>query len=87
MKTTTRKRLTAMQRRTQLLSVALAQFAAAGYHDTSMVDVATRAGVTKPLLYDHFSSKQELFLAVLESIRDELLALGAAAAAQPIAPE
>ena len=87
MNATIRKRLSAPQRRKQLLAAALHKFAELGYHGTSMDDVAATAGVTKPLLYDHFTSKQDLFVAVLESIRDELLALGARAAVRPVSPE
>ena len=59
-------RLPAPERREQLLSVALTVFAKHGYHDTSMNDVADAAGITKPVLYQHFASKRELFLDVIE---------------------
>ena len=59
-------RLTADARREQILEVALAEFANDGYHDTSMNDIAEAAGVTKPVLYQHFDSKRSLFLALLE---------------------
>jgi AcrR family transcriptional regulator len=61
-------RLPAPERRRQLLDVAMAQFAAEGYHDTSMNDVAEAAGVTKPVLYQHFASKRELFLELLREV-------------------
>jgi AcrR family transcriptional regulator len=61
-------RLPAPERRRQLLDVALVQFAAKGYHDTSMNDVAEAAGVTKPVLYQHFASKRELFLELLREV-------------------
>jgi len=57
-------RLSAPARREQLLDVALEVFAHTGYHDTSMNDVAEAAGVTKPVLYQHFESKRELFQAL-----------------------
>ncbi len=60
-------RLPAPERREQLLSVALRVFAQNGFHDTSMNDVAEAAGITKPVLYQHFDSKRELFLDVIES--------------------
>ena len=44
-------RLPAAERRTQILQVALREFASKGYHGTSMNDVAASAGVTKPVLY------------------------------------
>jgi AcrR family transcriptional regulator len=61
-------RLTAPARREQLLDVALTVFAESGYHGTSMNDVAERAGVTKPVLYQHFESKRDLFQALLDEI-------------------
>ncbi len=61
-------RLSATARREQLLDVALEVFARTGYHDTSMNDVAEAAGVTKPVLYQHFESKRELFQALLDAV-------------------
>ena len=51
-------RLPAARRRRQLLEVALKVFAEQGYHDASMNDIAIAAGVTKPVLYQHFTSKR-----------------------------
>jgi AcrR family transcriptional regulator len=73
MQTTTR-RLTAEQRRQQLFSVALELFARRGYRATTMDDIAEAAGVTKPLVYQHFSSKRSLYLELVDSIAQELLA-------------
>ena len=61
-------RLPAAVRRQQLLDTALATFARLGYHDASMNDIAEAAGVTKPVLYQHFGSKRELFLEVLSDV-------------------
>ena len=61
-------RLTATARREQLLEVALDVFARAGYHATSMNEVAEAAGVTKPVLYQHFESKRELYQALLDEV-------------------
>ena len=61
-------RLPAPARRRQLLDTALATFARLGYHDASMNDIADAAGVTKPVLYQHFGSKRELFLAVVADV-------------------
>ena len=61
-------RLPAAARRQQLLDTALATFARLGYHDASMNDIAEAAGVTKPVLYQHFGSKRELFLEVLGDV-------------------
>lgn len=49
------------QRRTQLLETAIPLFTQSGFHATSMDDIATAAGVTKPVLYQHFGSKEELY--------------------------
>lgn len=65
-------RLPAAERREQLLRTAVTVFAANGYHATSMNDVAVAAGVTKPVLYQHFSSKRQLFVEILGQIGTEL---------------
>jgi AcrR family transcriptional regulator len=67
------RRLTAEQRRHQLLAVALELFAHRGYRATTMDDIAEAAGVTKPLLYQHFSSKRALYLELVDSIAKDLL--------------
>lgn len=61
-------RLPAAKRRLQLLAVALDVFAERGFYSTSMNDVADAAGVTKPVLYQHFGSKRELFVELLGEI-------------------
>ncbi|MEM7141079.1 MAG: TetR/AcrR family transcriptional regulator [Actinomycetota bacterium] len=61
-------RLPAAERRVQLLDAALSVFAAEGFQTATMEAVATEAGVTKPVLYQHFSSKRELFLELLRSV-------------------
>jgi AcrR family transcriptional regulator len=66
-------RLSATARREQLLGVALDVFARSGYHDTSMNDVADAAGVTKPVLYQHFESKRELYQALLDEVGARLV--------------
>jgi AcrR family transcriptional regulator len=70
---TTNRRLTAEQRRQQLVNVALELFAHRGYRATTMDDIAEAAGVTKPLVYQHFSSKRALYLELVDSIARELL--------------
>ena len=67
------RRLTAEQRRQQLFAVALGLFAQRGYRATTMGDIAEAAGVTKPLLYQHFSSKRALYLELVDSIARDLL--------------
>jgi AcrR family transcriptional regulator len=79
-------RLPAAQRRQQLLSVARAVLAQRGYHSTTMTDIAEAAGVTKPVLYQHFTSKRDLYRIVLEDIGARLEASiveGASAAQSP----
>jgi len=73
-----RKRLSAEERRAKIIKAAIATFARRGYDAARMEDIAVRAGITKPVLYDHFASKQSLFLAVLETIRDGLINRGKA---------
>src|SRR5579862_885526 len=76
------KRLPADVRRQQLLAVALRLFGARGFEATTMDDIAEAAGVTKPLLYQHFASKRALYLELLESVAQSLLeAIGKAVAA------
>lgn len=65
-------RLPAARRRQQLLDVALAVFAEQGFHATSMNDLAEAAGVTKPVLYQHFASKRELYLELLQDVGGRL---------------
>ena|SRR5438067_78329 len=65
-------RLPAPRRRRQLLDVALHVFADRGYHATSMNDLAETAGVTKPVLYQHFRSKRALYLELLEDVGGQL---------------
>src|SRR6516164_1921805 len=67
------RRLTAEQRRRQLFAVALGLFAQRGYRSTTMDDIAEAAGVTKPLMYQHFSSKRALYLELVDSIARDLL--------------
>jgi AcrR family transcriptional regulator len=54
------------------LDTSLATFARLGYHDSSMNDIADSAGVTKPVLYQHFESKRELFLELLVELGRDL---------------
>jgi AcrR family transcriptional regulator len=60
-------RLRAAERRAQLLGVARRLFARDGYRGASMESIAEAAGVTKPVLYQHFSSKRALYEALLAS--------------------
>ncbi|SNS02604.1 transcriptional regulator, TetR family [Geodermatophilus pulveris] len=53
-------------RRAQLLQAAQEVFVAQGFHAAAMDEIADRAGVSKPVLYQHFPGKRELYLALLE---------------------
>jgi AcrR family transcriptional regulator len=67
-------RLSRPERRQQLLEAARETFVLSGYHAAAMDDIATRAGVSKPVLYQHFPSKLELYLALLDASAHDLLA-------------
>jgi AcrR family transcriptional regulator len=60
-------------RRAQLLDSALEVFVAQGYHAAAMDDIAERAGVSKPVLYQHFPGKLELYLALLDQSCDTII--------------
>lgn len=66
-------RLPRDERRAQLLTAALEIFSTSGYHTAAMDDIAERAGITKPVLYQHFPSKLDLYLAVLDLHIDSLV--------------
>jgi len=66
-------RLPRSARREQLLGAAQEVFVAQGYHAAAMDDIAERAGVSKPVLYQHFPGKLELYLALLDKHCDALV--------------
>ncbi|MCP2259606.1 transcriptional regulator, TetR family [Streptoalloteichus tenebrarius] len=66
-------RLPRSARRAQLLAAAQDVFVANGYHAAAMDEIAERAGVSKPVLYQHFPGKLELYLALLETHVDQLV--------------
>src|SRR5215475_5010900 len=67
-------RLPRSARRKQLLAAAQEVFVANGYHAAAMDDIAERAGVSKPVLYQHFPGKLELYLALLDTHCETLVA-------------
>lgn len=71
--TVTAPRLPADARRQQILDVAIDEFGRAGYFGTSMNDIAEAAGVTKPVLYQHFDSKADLYRALLDEVGNRML--------------
>jgi AcrR family transcriptional regulator len=79
-------RLSAPHRRRQLLDVALGRFAANGFHATSMEEIAEAAGVTKPVLYQHFRSKRGLYLELLDDVGSQLMDAIAKATAEADGP-
>jgi AcrR family transcriptional regulator len=72
-------RLPRRARRAQLLSAALEVFVAQGYHAAAMDDIAERAGVSKPVLYQHFPGKLDLYLALLDQSCDTIVSAAAKA--------
>jgi AcrR family transcriptional regulator len=67
-----RTRIPAPQRRARILDAAVEVFAANGYAEAKMQDIAARAGVVPSVLYDHFGSKRELHITVLEQHAEQL---------------
>jgi AcrR family transcriptional regulator len=82
-----RRRVGRAERERQILDAALAVFGERGYQHASMDQVAERVGVTKPVLYTHFGSKDGLLLACIARARAELLEVTSAAAASASTPE
>jgi AcrR family transcriptional regulator len=68
-------RLPRDERRAQLLAAAQEVFVANGYHGAAMDEIAETARVSKPVLYQHFPSKRELYLALLDSHLSKLIDL------------
>jgi len=66
-------RLPRHERRRQLLDAALEVFVSQGYHAAAMDEIADRAGVSKPVLYQHFPGKLELYLALLDESTGSLV--------------
>ncbi len=62
------------EREDQIVAVAVAEFAARGYAGASMVAIAERAGISKPLIYQYFGSKDGLYLVCLHHVAGALLA-------------
>lgn len=69
------QRMPRAQRRAQLLGAALTVFVSKGYHAAAMEDIADEAGVSKPVLYQHFPGKLDLYLALLDDQCDHLESL------------
>ena len=72
---TRKRRLTAAERRLQLMEVGCDVFAETGFDNASLEIIALRAGVTKPIIYEHFGGKEGLHAAIVEQEMDRLVAL------------
>jgi AcrR family transcriptional regulator len=66
-------RMSAVERRAQLVDVARGLFAERGYDGTSVEEVAARAGVSKPVVYEHFGGKEGLYAVVVDREMTRLL--------------
>jgi len=71
--TPSRVRMTGKQRREQLLDVGRALFAERGFDGTSIEEIASRAGVSKPVVYEHFGGKEGLYAVVVDREMERLL--------------
>jgi AcrR family transcriptional regulator len=69
-----RRRLAASARRESILEVAVVEFATSGYEGTRVAEIASRVGVSEPVIFQNFGTKGELFAAVLERAADLLAA-------------
>ncbi|HEX6232803.1 MAG TPA: TetR/AcrR family transcriptional regulator [Jiangellaceae bacterium] len=84
--TPSRVRMTGKQRREQLLDVGRALFAERGFDGASIEEIASRAGVSKPVVYEHFRSKEGLYAVVVDREMEHLLDLITSALTAPAHP-
>lgn len=68
-----RERLTAEERRAQILRCATTVFARSNYRVAGMAEIAKEAGISEPTVYKHFASKKQLFLTILDRVGDSTL--------------
>lgn len=83
MGTAARRRLTAAERREELIDVAIEEFGRTGYHGTSTEVIAERAGISQPYIFRLYGTKKDLFLACVESCFDRTIAVFREAVAHP----
>jgi AcrR family transcriptional regulator len=83
----TRQRLSRGERYDLILEDAIDVFGTRGYHNVSMDDIAEAAGVSKALVYQHFESKDELYLEVLRSFTEKLSEVALPAWSQDLPPQ
>jgi len=81
------RRQTAAERREHVLDVAIAEFAASGYHAASTTAIARRAGISQPYIYALYRNKHDLFLAAYRHVAERIRARLVAAAASADDPE
>lgn len=82
---TRRTRMTGAERREQLLDIGRTLFAAKGFEGTSVEEIAAKAGVSKPVVYEHFGGKEGLYAVVVDREMRQLLDMvtGALTAGHP----
>src|SRR5207245_4312008 len=78
----TKQRLSAEARRAAVLETACRVFSRSSYRGATTAEIAREAGISEPILYRHFGSKRDLYLACLEHAYDELVAVAEAARAE-----
>lgn len=78
--------MTARQRREQLIVVAKALFAEKGFEGTSVEEIASRADVSKPVVYEHFGGKEGIYAVIVDREVDSLLGLLSGALASKAHP-
>jgi AcrR family transcriptional regulator len=71
--TPSRVRMTGKQRREQLLDIGRSLFAERGFDGTSIEEIASRAGVSKPVVYEHFGGKEAIYAVVVDREMEHLL--------------
>lgn len=78
-----RRRLSAPDRRAEILDAALDVFSGRGYHAASIDEIAQQAGISKALIYEHFPSKKDLHASLLDRNTQEIFERLAESAATP----
>ena len=73
-----RKRMTGRERREQLLDIGRRLFAERGFEGTSVEEIAAQAGVSKPVVYEHFGGKEGLYAVVVDREVERFLAMATA---------
>jgi AcrR family transcriptional regulator len=68
-----RKRLTAAERKPQILRSAIRAMAQSNYRTTSIAEIASAAGITEPAVYRYFPTKKALFIAIIEDVGNRML--------------